>query len=162
MAIGAYFAFYSTSVNILQQTTALPHGGVAFLSGAFAAAGSSVVKVPLAVCIRSVQAGLYANPFTAAYQITRKAGAHGLFTGYVPTLIEDVPDMAFKFAAYESLRRIYSHVRKGNKRNTTTEDFSIGAVSGAIAAALTTPLDVIKTTMMCQAHSRPSMVGATR
>ena len=35
------------------------------------------------------------------------AGVRGLFTGYLPTLLEDVPDMAFKFAAYESLRSLH-------------------------------------------------------
>ena len=38
----------------------------------------------------------------------------------------------------------------------------MGAVSGAFAAAATTPLDVIKTTMMCSAASRPSMVSASK
>lgn len=38
----------------------------------------------------------------------------------------------------------------------------MGAVSGAFAAAATTPLDVIKTTMMCTAASRPNMMSASR
>lgn len=42
------------------------------------------------------------------------------------------------------------------------EDFAMGAVSGAFAAAATTPLDVIKTHMMCTAASRPSMVSSSR
>ena len=42
------------------------------------------------------------------------------------------------------------------------EDFAMGAVSGAFAAAATTPLDVVKTTMMCSAASRPSMLSASR
>jgi hypothetical protein len=33
----------------------------------------------------------------------------------------------------------------------------MGAVSGAFAAAATTPLDVIKTRMMCSAAARPTM-----
>ena len=33
----------------------------------------------------------------------------------------------------------------------------MGMVAGAFAAAATTPLDVIKTQMMCTAASRPSM-----
>lgn len=37
----------------------MPQGTVAFISGGMAAVGSSVVKVPIAVCIRSVQAGNY-------------------------------------------------------------------------------------------------------
>lgn len=38
----------------------------------------------------------------------------------------------------------------------------MGAISGAFAAAATTPLDVIKTTMMCSAASRPNMLSASR
>ena len=38
----------------------------------------------------------------------------------------------------------------------------MGAVAGAFAAAATTPLDVIKTNMMCSAASRPTMLGAAR
>ena len=36
----------------------------------------------------------------------------------------------------------------------------MGAVAGALAAAATTPLDVIKTNMMCNAAGRPSMASA--
>ncbi len=53
---------------------------MAFLSGAIAAVGSSVVKVPIAVCVRSVQAGVYVNVFHAARSITKAAGPRGLFT----------------------------------------------------------------------------------
>lgn len=52
IAIGAYFAFYGAASNVLAKRTKLKTGQVAFFAGAFAAAGGSVVKVPLAVCIR--------------------------------------------------------------------------------------------------------------
>ncbi|KAI8473816.1 MAG: mitochondrial carrier domain-containing protein [Monoraphidium minutum] len=159
IAIGAYFAFYSTSCNLLAAHTSLGPGSVAFLGGAAAAAGSSVVKVPLAVCIRSVQAGVYPNVFAAAGAITRAAGARGLFTGYWPTLLEDVPDMACKFAAYESMRRLHRRL-VGGRDAAPGEDFAMGALAGAAAAAATTPLDVVKTRMMCAAASRPTMAGA--
>ena len=42
------------------------------------------------------------------------------------------------------------------------EDFAMGACAGAFAAAATTPLDVIKTNMMCTAASRPTMMSASR
>lgn len=161
VAIGAYFAFYGAATNLLVNHSNLPAGQVAFVAGAAAAAGGSVVKVPLAVCIRSVQAGVYSNVFVAAKQITSAAGLRGLFTGYLPTLLEDIPDMAFKFAAYESMRSARLRLMRGRKA-TVQEDFCMGAVSGAFAAAATTPLDVIKTSMMCSAASRPTMQSAAR
>eukprot|EP01026_Neomeris_dumetosa_P082996 TRINITY_DN957_c0_g1_i1.p1 TRINITY_DN957_c0_g1~~TRINITY_DN957_c0_g1_i1.p1 ORF type:complete len:354 (-),score=52.75 TRINITY_DN957_c0_g1_i1:1350-2411(-) len=157
IAIGTYFAFYSVTCNLIQQHTSLPPGGVAFVAGAVAATGGSVVKVPLAVCIRSVQAGIYPNAFTAASSIVKAAGPRGLFTGFVPTLIEDVPDMAFKFAAYESLRSVCKLINK-RRQLSPQEDFAMGALSGAFAAAVTTPFDVVKTHMMCSAASKPNML----
>lgn len=81
IAIGAYFACYGFASNLLAAHTDLSPSAAAFVAGGAAAAGSSVVKVPLAVCIRSVQAGVYPNVFAAANSITSKAGARGLFTG---------------------------------------------------------------------------------
>eukprot|EP00191_Tetraselmis_sp_GSL018_P005791 CAMPEP_0177611448 /NCGR_PEP_ID=MMETSP0419_2-20121207/20495_1 /TAXON_ID=582737 /ORGANISM="Tetraselmis sp., Strain GSL018" /LENGTH=387 /DNA_ID=CAMNT_0019107175 /DNA_START=628 /DNA_END=1788 /DNA_ORIENTATION=+ len=161
IALGAYFACYGVATNSLLQHTDLPAATVAFVAGGVAAAGSCGVKVPLAVCIRSVQADVYPNAFAAARSIIASAGVRGLFTGFVPTMLEDVPDMAFKFAAYESLRQLHSSLNGGRKANPT-EDFAMGAAAGAFAAAATTPLDVIKTNMMCNAGSRPSMVSACK
>ncbi|EIE24932.1 mitochondrial carrier [Coccomyxa subellipsoidea C-169] len=159
--IGTYFAFYGAACNVLSRRTDLSPGGIAFVAGGIAAAGGSVVKVPLAVCIRSVQAGVYPNVFAASRAIIDAAGVRGLFTGYLPTLLEDVPDMAFKFAAYESLRSLHRRANGGRTANAQ-EDFAMGAAAGAFAAAATTPLDVIKTNMMCTAASRPTMASSAR
>lgn len=127
IAIGAYFAFYSVTKSVLSKETQMSPGGVAFLSGAIAAAGSSVVKVPLAVCIRSVQAGVYNNVVEASAKIVGAAGTRGLFVGYLPTLLEDVPDMACKFAAYETLRSLFTS-SLGGRKPSPHEDFAIGEV----------------------------------
>ena len=74
IALGAYFACYGIATNALVRHTDLPAPSVAFVAGGAAAAGSSVVKVPLAVCIRSVQANVYPNVFAAASSITAAAG----------------------------------------------------------------------------------------
>lgn len=176
--IGTYFAFYGAACNLLTSATDLPAGAVAFLAGGAGAVGGSVVKVPLAVCIRSVQAGVYPSAPEAAASIVKAAGVRGLFTGYVPTLLEDVPDMAVKFAVYETLRAAHARLMTARARATGEfsregkafkprppslgEDFAMGAVAGAVAAAATTPLDVVKTNMMCSAASRPSMREAAR
>lgn len=60
---------------------------------------------------------MYPNVFAASRAIMDAAGVRGLFTGYLPTLLEDVPDMAFKFAAYESLRSLHRRANGGRNAN---------------------------------------------
>ena len=161
IAIGAYFALYSWTKRVVHEV--FPEkspGSVAFVSGAIAGAGSCVVKVPIAVCIRSVQAKVFPNVFVAARSIVKRAGPRGLFTGFLPTVFEDVPDMAVKFAVYESLKTFHGKVF--DRRATTQEDLLIGGIAGATSAAATTPWDVVKTRMMCSASVRPSVRGAIR
>jgi len=162
IAIGAYFFFYGAATTVLHEHTVLEGPGLAFWAGALGAVGGSVVKVPLAVCIRSVQAGRYPNAMHAARHIVRRTGPRGLFTGFLPTLIEDVPDMAVKFAAYELLREVHAKVMGTRGEANVADDLVIGGVAGAVAAAATTPLDVIKTNMMTTAAKRPTMTGAAR
>lgn len=164
IAIGAYFAFYSAATNFLKGNSDMPPSAVAFAAGGFAAFSSGFVKVPLAVCIRSVQAGIYPNPFVAARTITKAAGVRGLFTGLVPTILEDIPDMAIKFASYEMLQGLNKVVRrnKPSDASSTCADLLIGGTAGALAAAGTTPFDVVKTRMMCNASQRPTVISAAR
>lgn len=161
IAIGTYFAFYGATSRALQENTNLSLPTIAFLAGAAGAIGGSIVKVPAAVMIRSVQANLYPNVIVAGKSIVKKAGIKGLFTGYLPTLIEDVPDMAVKFAAYESMRQMHSKVT-GREKTEKHEDLIIGGVAGALAAGSTTPLDVIKTRMMVCAGSGLNAVTAAK
>jgi solute carrier family 25 (mitochondrial S-adenosylmethionine transporter), member 26 len=143
IAIGAYFAFYGAAKRALESNSEYSVSTIAFLAGGIGALGSSIVKVPAAVCIRSVQANVYPNVVVAARQITSAAGPRGLFTGYLPTLLEDVPDMAVK-----------------QEESAAAADISMGLIAGAVAAGATTPLDVVKTRMMCNASQRPSFAGA--
>lgn len=84
IAIGAYFAFYGAATNLLASNTQMKPASVAFVSGAVAAAGGSIVKVPLAVCIRSVQAGVYPNVIKAASEISTAAGKPHPPPGLIP------------------------------------------------------------------------------
>ena len=161
LAIGAYFAFYGAAKKMLETNTQYSVSTVAFIAGGVGALGSSIVKVPAAVCIRSVQANVYPNVIVAARSITRAAGPRGMFTGYLPTLLEDVPDMAVKFAAYETMRTMHRRVTGMKPEDShAAADISMGLIAGAVAAGATTPLDVVKTRMMCNASQRPSFAGA--
>ncbi|MAJ28815.1 hypothetical protein CBD41_05310 [bacterium TMED181] len=161
IAIGTYFAFYGAAKKFLEAHSDCSVSTIAFLAGGIGALGSSIVKVPAAVCIRSVQANVYPNVVVAARQITSAAGPRGLFTGYLPTLLEDVPDMAVKFAAYETMRTMHRRLTgRSQEEAAAVADISMGLIAGAVAAAATTPLDVVKTRMMCNASQQPSFTGA--
>ncbi len=161
LAIGAYFAFYGAAKKALEANTDYSVSTIAFVAGGIGALGSSIVKVPAAVCIRSVQANVYPNVIVAARSITKAAGPRGMFTGYLPTLLEDVPDMAVKFAAYETMRTMHRKMTGMKQEDSAAAaDISIGLIAGAVAAGATTPLDVVKTRMMCNASQRPSFAGA--
>jgi solute carrier family 25 S-adenosylmethionine transporter 26 len=164
LAIGTYFAFYGATMRLLENHCPnMGPAGRAFVAGAAGAVGSSFVKVPAAVCIRSVQANVYPHVLAAAACITKAAGVRGLYTGYLPTVLEDVPDMAFKFAAYESFRAAHARLTgKERGKASKLEDLAMGGAAGALAAAATTPLDVLKTRMMCAAAARPTLSGAVR
>lgn len=69
--------------------------------------------------------------------------------------------MAVKFAAYETMRLTHRSLTN-DRQPSTLEDLVMGGSAGAAAAAATTPLDVIKTRMMCSASSRPTLLGAAR
>ena len=161
VAIGAYFAFYGAAKKLLETHSDYSVSTIAFLAGGIGALGSSIVKVPAAVCIRSVQANVYPNVIVAARKITTEAGPRGLFTGYLPTLLEDVPDMAVKFAAYETMRAMHRRFTgRSQEDSAAAADISMGLIAGAVAAGATTPLDVVKTRMMVDAAQRPTFLGA--
>ena len=52
-----------------------------------------MVKVPLAVCIRSVQAGVYPNVIQACGIIVKNVGVKGLFTVSVAAGIATLGDV---------------------------------------------------------------------
>ncbi|EGG20284.1 mitochondrial substrate carrier family protein [Cavenderia fasciculata] len=79
--------------------------------------------------------------------IVNNVGFTGLWRGLVPTLIRDVPFSAFYWAGYEIVKNfIYTNYKPEHQTiSPFLVNFSAGAMSGSIAAILTTPIDVIKT-----------------
>jgi solute carrier family 25 protein 39/40 len=78
------------------------------------------------------------------------AGARNAWTGVGPTLARDVPYSAVYWYAVEQFRSILGGDVAGHRRERTTRElaginFVSGCAAGAAVAALTTPLDVVKT-----------------
>ena len=84
-------------------------------------------------------------------QSIRSDGIKVLWRGLQPTLWRDVPFSAIYWSILEpsktEISKLMSKHQEGSVTwlQTTTISFACGAVSGAIAAVLTTPFDVVKT-----------------
>jgi solute carrier family 25 (mitochondrial S-adenosylmethionine transporter), member 26 len=111
------------------------------------ALASTIVRVPTDTLRHRVQAYLHPNVFQAVPQLFRAKGLRGFFSGFVPTVLRDVPEIAIQFATYEALRATFQ--RRTDQKLTTWQHLLLGGTAGAIAAVFTMPLDVAKTQMQC-------------
>ncbi|KAK9760525.1 Carrier protein, mitochondrial [Basidiobolus ranarum] len=80
--------------------------------------------------------------------MVKRAGALSLWKGLSPTLWRDVPFSGLYWMGYESIRdHLKNNHTDGNLKPSDEFQFAFiaGAVSGSVAAVLTTPFDVAKT-----------------
>lgn len=78
---------------------------------------------------------------TSVRGLVREQGVGYLWRGVGPTLWRDVPFSGIYWASYESCKRAFA--RQG--RDGTSVAFISGALSGTLAALITSPFDVLKT-----------------
>eukprot|EP00897_Mesotaenium_endlicherianum_P001695 jgi/Mesen1/1553/ME000134S00674 len=102
----------------------------------------------------------YKSMLQAGGLIVRQEGFLGLYSGFLSTLARDVPFAGLQIMFYELIKQgvHWSHVRWGiggvsggwKHEFSSPEELAMGGTAGGIAAALTTPLDVIKTRLQIQ------------
>lgn len=84
---------------------------------------------------------MYRSMFDCAKYVYRTEGLGAFYVSYPTTLSMTVPFTALQFLAYESI----STTMNPEKKYDPFTHCVAGAVAGGFAAALTTPMDVIKT-----------------
>ncbi|KAG8460666.1 hypothetical protein KFE25_011441 [Diacronema lutheri] len=152
-AAALFFGAYTLAKTELSG--ALPGAPDAAVHMAAAIVGEvveSVVRVPTELVKQRMQAGRHASSPAAVRDIVAASGVRGLFRGYASTLARDIPFALIQFPLYESLRQSYAE--RARRQPTAVEAALAGSAAGAVAAAITTPLDVAKTRiMLSQDHS---------
>jgi solute carrier family 25 S-adenosylmethionine transporter 26 len=100
-----------------------------------------VVRVPTDNIKQRMQIGQQKLILPLVKIMYRDLGFWGFYKGYGMTIFREIPFAAIQFTLYESLKKRFANP-------TSFELGACGFLAGGIAAAATTPLDVIKTRVM--------------
>lgn len=105
------------------------------------------------VCDRSVvkqRLQMYNSPYKSLLdcivQVYRSEGILAFYRSYTTQLTMNVPFQSIHFMTYEFIQNVTNEERQYNP----TAHMVSGAIAGAVAAAVTTPLDVCKTLLNTQ------------
>lgn len=91
----------------------------------------------------------YASISDCAKSVYKTEGFRAFYISYPTTLAMTIPFTALQFTVYESL----SKVLNPKKAYDPFSHCAAGGAAGAVAAAVTTPLDVIKTLLQTKGNS---------
>lgn len=91
----------------------------------------------------------FRSVLTCARVVYRNEGLGAFYVSYPTTLAISIPFNAIQFTVYEQMKRF---LNPAHQYSPTTHIMS-GAVAGAVAAAVTTPLDVAKTILQTRGTS---------
>jgi hypothetical protein len=117
------------------------------LSGSIAGLCQVIITNPMEIVKIRLQ---LKDPKAAKYSLTtlvRDMGFKGLYKGTLATLARDVPFSLIFFASVSYFRELAT---PPGTKSSFPVIFTSGILSGAVAAALVTPMDVIKTKLQVQ------------
>lgn len=113
---------------------------------------------PSEVMKQQLQAGIYPSMGEAIKGIWKKSGVGGFYQGFTGVLARDVPFRVAQLTTFEVTKSIYLRAKQSrlSSNNDNTDSITLsaleaamcGAAAGSFSAAITNPLDRIKTLMM--------------
>ncbi len=131
------------------------------LASSLGEVAACAIRVPTEVVKQRAQAGLFGGSALLAFQDIlglRKTDGYTtmtreLYRGGGVTIMREIPFTIVQFSLWEYFKTSYSerqHRAQGRQQGmvTATESALFGSMAGAVAAGLTTPLDVLKTRIM--------------
>mmetsp|Transcript_14856 Transcript_14856/g.37221 ORF Transcript_14856/g.37221 Transcript_14856/m.37221 type:complete len:342 (-) Transcript_14856:200-1225(-) len=117
-------------------------------AAAVGAAAASLVRVPQERVKQPIQADLYPDMGSVISANMKAGGLASFYTGFTATILRDIPWNTLSFFFFNIFKTAYEGMLNmaPNQRDT----MAIGAVGGALAAVIMTPVDVVKTRLMLQ------------
>ncbi|KEQ69559.1 asparaginyl-tRNA synthetase [Aureobasidium namibiae CBS 147.97] len=159
-AHAVYFATYEVVKQQMGGNAAGHHPLAAATSGACATIASDAFMNPFDVIKQRMQVhgSVYTSITQCARSVFRNEGLRAFYVSYPTTLAMTVPFTALQFTAYESITKAM-HRRDGYDPLTHC---TAGGLAGGIAAAATTPLDVIKTLLQTRGSSTDAEIRGAK
>ncbi|KAI5805005.1 mitochondrial carrier domain-containing protein [Geopyxis carbonaria] len=160
-----FFVTYESAKSYLGQNG---HGASPAVQHMLAASMGEIAACAVRVPTEVVKQRAQASQFDSSWQALRhifvaNRGAlkvwRELYRGWGVTVMREIPFTVIQFPLWEAMKT-WRAGQKGRKANVA-ESAVFGSASGAVAAAATTPLDVLKTRMML-AEKRQSAASILR
>ncbi|XP_074267831.1 uncharacterized protein LOC141591418 [Silene latifolia] len=159
-AHAVYFSVYELCKKALSKGNPNNHLAHA-ASGVCATVMSDAVLTPMDMVKQRLQlgggvGGAYTGVSHCVRRVFRDEGFKAFYASYRTTVLMNAPFTAVHFATYEAAKKglveISPHHVDGNNvdEETLLVHATAGAGAGALAAFVTTPLDVVKTQFQCQ------------
>ncbi|KAK0457660.1 mitochondrial carrier domain-containing protein [Desarmillaria tabescens] len=130
------------------------------VAGASATTAADALMNPFDVIKQRMQVhkSEFRSVFTCARVVYRNEGIAAFYVSYPTTLAISIPFNAIQFTVYEQVKRIL------NPRHeySPTTHITAGAIAGAVAAAVTTPLDVAKTILQTRGTSHDAEIRGVK
>ena len=155
-----FFVTYEGVKKQLDSSSKSRYGetGSHMLAASLGEVAACAVRVPTEVVKQRAQAKQFPSSLAALQNILSLRRTHGfatmwkeLYRGWSITVMREVPFTVIQFPLWEGLKK-WSLAQRSlatSRRDVTAAESALyGSLSGAIAAGLTTPLDVLKTRMM--------------
>ena len=146
-AHAAYFSIFESMKILLGADKSGHHPLRAAGCGATAALAHDMFMTPFDTVKQRMQLGYYKNVVHCVQTVARQEGIWAFYLSLPTTLAMNLPYGSVMVAVNESARKL---IAPGEVRISFTTSMLAGSIAGAVAAAVTTPLDVIKTRLQTQ------------
>ncbi|KAJ2696522.1 S-adenosylmethionine transporter [Coemansia spiralis] len=142
----AFFLMYEKTKAAFADQPARHQPLVHMLAASAGEVAACLVRVPTEVVKQRLQAGHHRSLGSAIRGTHAAEGLRGFYRGFLTQVVREIPFTCIQFPLYEGMKQWYA--REQGRPIRTWEAAVCGSVAGGTAAALTTPLDVVKTRVM--------------
>nr|CDP93622.1 Bm3015, isoform b [Brugia malayi] len=164
-------ALFFSTYNTLKRLAVAVNASAASFSEVIAC----IVRVPTELVKQRAQAKHVHHLGTICRMIYNRSGFIGFYQGFFSTVFREIPFSLIEFPLWEFLKQEVARmdlfvtfasptyfvpwIRR--RQCTPLESAACGSVSGSIAAAMTTPFDVVKTRIMLSENSSRPGIATT-